>query len=273
MKATTYLAYHEIVMGRPRYLYAVSTSQFAEHAAVIAQFSAVNDKGPPVPQFTFDDGHTSQFLHALPILEITGQKAIFFVTVGWTETRPGFMSWAHLQELIRRGHEVQSHGWSHAFLTQCSNRELLQELSHSKRILEDRLGTQVDALSAPGGRLNGQVARACAAVGYKRIFVSNPWIVNKDVFGMQFQGRWMITGQHDTQSLAKCLKGTAKELGMLRARYETKEIVKALLQDKIYQAVWRRVARKRESLESDYIGKHSINENTPTHQQWWPFRR
>src|SRR6202043_315180 len=96
---------------------------------------------------TFDDREESQFCYGLPLLEKYSVKACFFVNVGfigqnriikgWSQRS---MGWPQLRELVRLGHSVQSHGWSHEFLTACSKKELENQLRRSKITLEDGLG-------------------------------------------------------------------------------------------------------------------------------------
>src|SRR5271157_1260422 len=133
------LTYHEISDETSKYLYGVSTAQFLAHIRCVQEDVSAASLQESSSHITFDDGHISQYLHALPILQGAGVKATFFITTGWTDTRAGYMSWRQLAELIRCGHEVQSHGWSHQFLTQCSAQTLKEELVRSKTELENHL--------------------------------------------------------------------------------------------------------------------------------------
>jgi peptidoglycan/xylan/chitin deacetylase (PgdA/CDA1 family) len=155
------LSYHE-VMSLTVSAYAISCERMSEHLVVIACGAQVGTAGSL--RVTFDDGVDSQFQNGLPLLQKYGVKACFFVNVGFIgecRTIKGwkqqFMSWSELQELIRLGHSVQSHGWSHEFLTSCSEHELDNQLQRSRLTLEQRLGTTVDSISVPGGRWNRKV--------------------------------------------------------------------------------------------------------------------
>jgi hypothetical protein len=241
--------YHEIAPLVPRYLYSVSAAQFANHVKCIVKMNSLETSTAGMARVTFDDGHISQFEYALPVLELSAMKAIFFVTAGWIGARPGFMSWGQLAKLSALGHEVQSHGWSHALLTQCSDCKLEDELARSKKELESHLGTCVDAISAPGGRWNSRVLRACARVGYRRVFVSDPWLLHKEKLGANISGRWMVTRHMDEGKIAELLQGKGVGLKFLRVKYLVKESAKAALGDRAYQSLWRSFSRKRESLE------------------------
>jgi peptidoglycan/xylan/chitin deacetylase (PgdA/CDA1 family) len=248
-EVSRYLTYHEITPTASRYLYSVSAQQFGQHVKKLADTHASSMISGDPARITFDDGHASQFEYAAPVLESAAMKATFFVTVGWTGTRDGYMSWAQLAELSSSGHEVQSHGWSHALLTQCRERDLSNELVRSKQDLEDHLGKSVDAISAPGGRCNSRVLEACEKAGYRRVFLSDPWMVRKEKFGMNVSGRWMVTHHMDANKIAKLLAGKGLGLHILHAKHVVKESSKAVLGDRVYQSLWRRLSRKKESLE------------------------
>ena len=109
------------------------------------------------PEVTFDDGHISNFEFALPILQSRAIRAWFFITVGWTGRRPGYMGWNELRKLHQAGHVIGAHGWTHTLLTHCSARRLHSELVDARLTLEDKLGASVTSMSLPGGRYNRHV--------------------------------------------------------------------------------------------------------------------
>src|ERR1035441_4804186 len=85
------------------------------------------------PEVTFDDGHISDYEYALPILQSRALTARFFITVGWTGKKPGYMGWRELRSLHESGHLIGAHGWSHALLTHCAQGDLDKEL-HVRRL-------------------------------------------------------------------------------------------------------------------------------------------
>ncbi len=170
------LAYHEI-MPESNYAYCVTSSAFAEHLRLFDSLAKSGGQKSSV-EITFDDGEQSQLHNALPLLAEHGVSARYFVTPGLIGTAAKFLSWDELKTLQNAGHSIQSHGWSHKFLTFCSDDELVHELRASKQLLEEKLGAAVEEISVPGGRWNRRVIEACAAAGYKRVYVSDPWIAN-----------------------------------------------------------------------------------------------
>ena len=126
------------------------------------------------PVVTFDDGHLTNYEVALPLLQNYGLTARFFITVGWTGQKPGYMGWEDLRKLHNSGQKIGAHGWSHALLTRCSPSALEMELTRPRLILEDKLGVSITTMSFPGGRYNKRVIAACAAAGYKQVYTSEP---------------------------------------------------------------------------------------------------
>src|SRR5437867_1279493 len=129
------VAYHE-VLAQSNYSYCVTIAAFRDH---LRSLRTLMDKARVSVQITFDDGEQSQYETAFPLLGEQGMKATFFVTPGLVGSERKFLGWEHLKELQNAGHSIQSHGWSHNFLTLCSEQELAYELRASKAELENRL--------------------------------------------------------------------------------------------------------------------------------------
>src|SRR6266568_4559812 len=134
-KVPCILAYHEILPEPARYVYRVSTARFREHLDFLATQRRTTDPSASghYPQITFDDGHVSNAVHALPMLDKAGCKATFFVLAGRVGQIVDAMSWEQARSVVASGHDVQSHGWSHRLLTQCSPKDLARELVYSKK--------------------------------------------------------------------------------------------------------------------------------------------
>jgi peptidoglycan/xylan/chitin deacetylase (PgdA/CDA1 family) len=62
-----------------------------------------------------------------------------------------FMNWDEAVSMLRGGMAIGSHAHSHEILARLSREEQLGELTASRRMLEERLGTPVRALSYPIG--------------------------------------------------------------------------------------------------------------------------
>jgi len=134
-------------------------------------FEAQDEKAALCMVLTFDDGLISHYEWVLPELSARNLKGIFFVTPTLIGTK-GHMTWDHLKELLKKGHEIGSHGLTHRSLTYISARTLWQELAGSKKMIEDNLGMIADCFSVPRAYYNPRVLRAAEEVGYRLLFTS-----------------------------------------------------------------------------------------------------
>jgi peptidoglycan/xylan/chitin deacetylase (PgdA/CDA1 family) len=103
---------------------------------------------------TFDDGTLDQFLLAFPEMEKRHIRATFFLIAGprrrgvWQDsgTPRLLFSWEQARQLAAAGHEIGSHGHTHADMT-APSAEVEQELAASL----DALSAQIPSLYSPGG--------------------------------------------------------------------------------------------------------------------------
>jgi peptidoglycan/xylan/chitin deacetylase (PgdA/CDA1 family) len=125
---------------------------------------------------TFDDGYADFHREALPRLARAGARASLFVTTGWLDDagaeaagRPldRMLSWSQVDECDAAGVEIGAHSHSHAQLDQLRDAALRDELTRSKRLLEERLGHGVSHLAYPYGYSSARVRRAVADAGYR----------------------------------------------------------------------------------------------------------
>src|SRR5262249_7061549 len=153
----------------------ITRGRLDEHFAVVAACHRENRHACVAGEVTFDDGHESNHALGLDLMQKHKIRATIFAIAGWMGSQPGYMDWVQLREMVELGHSIQSHSWSHRILPECSDTELQQELDRSRRTLEDRLSAAVDSISMPHGRWDDRVLRACAAAGYQRVYISDPW--------------------------------------------------------------------------------------------------
>lgn len=247
----TVLAYHE-VMPESNYAYCVTSEAFAEQLRLL---EALKKNKSLDTRITFDDGEQSQFHNALPLLTQQGFKATYFVTPGLIGTAAKFLGWDDLKALQAAGNSVQSHGWSHKFLTFCSEVELTHELRASKQSLEENLGSAVEEISVPGGRWNRRVVQACAAAGYRRVYVSDPW-VESEIGGVGVIGRFMVRRTTAIAELEKIVAKDPATLRKLRLRSQVREGLVGMLGDSLYHRLWCRLTGYNEFEAARQQGMH-----------------
>lgn len=144
-------------------------------------FVRVADRGgeyPPHPRvaLTFDDGLEDCYTKALPILTALDIRATFFPIAACVGTESSaadvygtvrYLSPRQLRELADRGHEIGSHGMTHADLTLLDKSALREELRRSRATLEDLIGRPVTSISFPFGSCNQRVWDTARECGYR----------------------------------------------------------------------------------------------------------
>jgi len=244
-----YLLYHELRPGGSEYSYVIDTSLLEKHVDLFVKLRAAGPDSVGLwPVVTFDDGHISNYELAAPALQAHGLSAHFFITVGWTGTKAGYMGWDELRALHGAGHTIGAHGWTHTLLTNCGDAELQKELGGAKRELEDRLGAAVTTMSLPGGRYDRRVLAACEAAGYEHVYTSEPR-TEALLLGATV-GRLNIRGDAQVEWMARLLDPASGVLKGLERKDRMKAAAKRLLGDTLYARLWA-MANRQESGDGD----------------------
>jgi peptidoglycan/xylan/chitin deacetylase (PgdA/CDA1 family) len=255
-----YLLYHELRPSRSDYSYVVETGAFERQVDLFLEIRKRNGTGL-FPEVTFDDGHISNFEFALPILQSRAVKAWFFITVGWTAQRAGYMDWQQLRALHEAGQQIGAHGWTHTLLTHCNAAELQKELVDARLTLEDRLGASVTTMSLPGGRANQRILAACCEAGYTQVFTSAPK-AEPEPTGPTV-GRLNIRGDMTLEWIERLFQPGSDVLTKLERQHQMKAAAKTLLGDTLYQKLW--ALLNRQEPETD-AGEATAREDSAHHQ-------
>lgn len=222
--ATPILTYHDVIQTRGKHSlwFDVSVSElelqmdWLEHHGAkfvsIQQIYSHLATGSALPKgaiaITFADGYEGFYTRGLPILRKHHVPVAMFVHtdfVGDQHGRPK-MSWDQLQELDREGlvticSQTRTHP---ADLRNLSSASLAEELSGSKRILEQRLGHPVSYLAYPNGKFDSRVAHAAQKAGYSMAFTErlttsekspNLFMISRYVH-TKYQQAWRDAGRH-----------------------------------------------------------------------------
>jgi peptidoglycan/xylan/chitin deacetylase (PgdA/CDA1 family) len=233
--------YHKIILEDSKYLYHVTAAEFGKHLGFISK-TAADSSNVSKPAVSFDDGHRSDYEQAFPILDSANIKATFFILAGCVGREANYISWEQARQMANSGHCVASHGWSHKILTQCTPAELQREIADSKREIEDRLGVEVNSISAPGGRWNSRVSEACENAGYRYFYHSNPWAHPRSLNTLKIRGRHMVTGHMGVEELHKLHTTSGAQRIAKSALYLAKDGLRSALGDKLYHKIWCRLA-------------------------------
>jgi peptidoglycan/xylan/chitin deacetylase (PgdA/CDA1 family) len=108
--------------------------------------------------FNFDDGNSSVFQNALPVLNLYNIKGTFGILgLGNTKYDYGsghYASDAAIKAASKQGHVMASHSMNHFNLTTLNQQDLEFELKSSKDYLQNLIGAQVNHFIAPYCAIN-----------------------------------------------------------------------------------------------------------------------
>ncbi len=252
--------YHEVQEEPSEYFYQLSAKQFETHLIFFSEYARQHGSKRSRPVITFDDGHRSNYEVAFPLLEKFSCKAIFFVLTGKVGTA-GFVSWEQLRKMAAAGHRIESHGWSHRLLTQCSDLALTEEVERSKKTLEDHLGSRVVAMSAPGGRWSERIVESCERFGLMEFFHSNPWELERACGTVRIAGRLMASSSMSSADLRKNLDAGEIRRFAMRSKYMAKDGARRLLGDSLYHRIWCQLANWKSGEETEVQVSQRIEGN------------
>jgi len=134
--------------------------------------------GPRTVALTFDDGFQNVLEHGLEPLARNQFRAIQFLVVDllgktneWEqpsgEAREPLMDAGQVRAWLAAGHEIGSHTLSHPFLTRVPLRQAREEISVSKKKLEDQFGVPLEHFCYPYGDSNPVIRDLVSAAGYR----------------------------------------------------------------------------------------------------------
>ena len=114
---------------------------------------------------TFDDGYSTFYDHAWPILKEFNQTATLFVISGLVGNQ-AYMNWEQIIFLDSQGIEIGGHTRSHPLLPTLKAVNAAAEIHQDKEDIQARLGHRITSFCYPTGKYNSQVVQQVQAVGY-----------------------------------------------------------------------------------------------------------
>jgi peptidoglycan/xylan/chitin deacetylase (PgdA/CDA1 family) len=126
---------------------------------------------------TFDDGFRNFYEYALPILDEFQYPATVYIVsdlVGqydvWEHQsqndRESLMSWDEILTCQAHNITIGSHTRTHPRLSTLTPAQITSEIKDSRRLLEDRLGSEVQHFCYPYGDYTSMIAKSVADAGY-----------------------------------------------------------------------------------------------------------
>ena len=171
---------------------------------------------------TFDDGFTNVFRHGLEPLAEHGFAAIEFLVANllggnnkWEmehgEAKQTLMDAVQIKEWLAAGHEIGSHTLTHPHLTKISLKEAREEISASKKKLEDIFGITIRHFCYPYGDWNPAVRDLVKEAGYETACTTELGINTRTTSPFELK---RITARYQSVSF----KALRERLGRMRLR-------------------------------------------------------
>ncbi len=159
-------------------------------AAGFANGSIENCAGPKNGQrivITFDDGYVNVLRHGLAPLADTGFRALQFVVadllgkqnewdIALGEAPEPMMDAAQIKDWLAAGHDLGSHTLTHPYLSKLPVHKAREELTASKKKLEDLFGRPVVHVCYPYGDWSPAVRDLVAEAGYHTACTTEPGV-------------------------------------------------------------------------------------------------
>ena len=180
--------------------------------------------------FTFDDGRKSD-LHSAALLHSLGYSALFFIPTNFIGISD-FVTRGDVAELQRLGMGIGSHSHYHVQLAPLSAKRVADELSTSKRLLEDITQSSVTHISFPGGSYDEKILELAIKAGYRHFFTSDWGINTHHQFSKQVFRRTSLLNTVDIEqfnSLIQLRNYYVRQLG-----FQSKELIKRHLGEDRY---------------------------------------
>ncbi len=143
------------------------------------------EPGRPRIFLTFDDGFENVFRHGIAAMRPDGFKAIQFLvadklgktndwetSVGEAEER--LMDAGQVREWLAAGHDIGSHTLTHPILSQLSTTEAREEISASRKKLEDVFGMPIRHFCYPFGDYDQKTVDLVREAGYETACTTTP---------------------------------------------------------------------------------------------------
>ncbi len=174
------------------------------------QLLAFMEYRKPLPKksvmITVDDGYSSFYTVAYPIMKKHGFTATLFVYTDFVGVSRSALSWGQLRELKAEGFSIGSHSVMHSDLSQRGEDEaedaylarLHREIFESKAVIDAKLNQDTFFFAYPFGRFNAATIAMVRQAGYKLAvtvnrggnpFFTNPYALQRD----QILERDMVT--------------------------------------------------------------------------------
>ena len=173
------LLYHRIGISPTNNQYYISPEKFEDQMKLLHDWEytvipiellvkAIQEGAdlPPRPVIiTFDDGDTSVYTTAFPVMQKYGLTGVVYIVGNYMGT-DGYMSADQIKELVAAGWEVGSHSRSHRDLSRLDPEVQRMEIVEARKVLQEATGDPVLSFAYPFGIMNSAVGDYVHFAGY-----------------------------------------------------------------------------------------------------------
>ena len=141
------------------------------HAVTMDQLRANWTRGAPLGPgkpvvITFDNGYSSQYTNALPVLKRLGWPGVENIQLLGLPPSQGGLTDPQVRGLLAAGWELDTQGMTHADLVRLDAAGLQYQIAHARQLLRSRYGVAVNWFCYPSGHYDSTVIDAVRTAGF-----------------------------------------------------------------------------------------------------------
>lgn len=182
--AQAHIIIYHTFLGKERIPTDFSLDQLREHLDFLEgrgfKFVTVNDvltgniKGSKNILITIDDGNKTLYRAYREVLRPRGIKPLLAIYPNIIGRQRYALTWEQLGELSRDGCDIAAHGFFHLLLNeklyQKNKQYFHNEITKSKKVLEERLGRKITLFVYPSGEISERAEKEIRDAGYNYAF-------------------------------------------------------------------------------------------------------
>lgn len=161
---------------------------------------------------TFDDAPNGATREILRILKEEKVRATFFLIGSQVKKYPEVA-----RAIVREGHEIGNHSYSHRIDESFTLEEILQDLRQAEDIIRGVTGCIPSYFRPPRGFTNGKIQEACGMMGYSIVMW---WVDSRD---------WQLEGQEILDGV--CAHVRPGGIVLLHSLPQTAQVLSQMIQE------------------------------------------